>query len=479
MLSTDVAINIGIEGDQAMLIIKEGMVIPGDGTTVLEGATVYIEGDRIVEVKEGDPGRVSEGDTVINAQGHIVIPGMINAHAHGVGFGPLFPSAASALTREHVLKNLDRHLHFGTTSVIDGDGFALPQEVHEANKAHPVNVFLATTHMPVNKDAARAVDGKGLTPAHEAMTAEKAVTAGAILFGEIGGGMTLGGGGQDYLYIPMAVKKATGIELDLKQARKLKESVLSRHIRADAYRRENVEAVLEELGLVGKLSPEEARDLVQDTVLPCFQIALDGFSEAADYAERFGLPTLVHNSAPSSDTTHAIAKRLGPLLIAGHTNHTTFTPEESVESGRVLRRHGAIVEVCILDTFGQKRLTPRNPKHIYALLQADLVDTLGTDYAGAVRDGVPHGFWDGILFGIQHMVADGIVSLPKAIAMGSRNVARAVSGVGERGELVSGKIADVVVAPKKEVANVYAVIVGGRLAYRNGRVLFGETAQIQ
>lgn len=207
-----------------MLIVKEGTVIPGDGTTVLDEASVYIDGDRIIDVKAGSPGQVNEGDTVIDARGYVVIPGMINSHAHGVGFGPLFATAADSLPRAQVLKNLDQHLRFGTTSVVDLDGFALPEEVHEANRAHPVNVFLATTHMPINKETARLSDAKGLTPAHEAITAEKGVAAGAILFGEIGGGHTLGGGGQDYMYIPMAVKEAAGVELNPQQARQLKEA---------------------------------------------------------------------------------------------------------------------------------------------------------------------------------------------------------------------------------------------------------------
>lgn len=451
-----------------MYIIKEGTVIPGDGTTVQHDATVYIEGDRIVDVKEGGPGQVGQGDTVIDARGCVVVPGMINAHAHAVAFGPLFATATTPLPREQVLKNLDRHLQFGTTSVVNLDGFALPQEVDETNRAHPVNVFLATSHMPVNRNVAEVFDGKGLTPEHRAMTAEKAVAAGAVLFGEIGGGHTLGGGGQDYMYIPMAVKEATGVELIPRQARQLKEAVLSRHIREDAYRRENVEAALEELGLTGKLSPEDARDLVRNSVLPTFRKALDGFVEAADYAERFGLPTLVHNSAPSSDATHALGERLGPLLIAAHTNHSTYTPAEALESGRILRRHGAIVEICILDIFGAKRLES-SPEHIYGLLQADLVDTIGTDYAG--------GYWDSILLGIQNMVADGIVDLPKAISMATRNVARAVSRVGERGELVAGNIADIVITAENEVSNVRTIIIGGRLAYQNGKTLFGETAQ--
>jgi cytosine/adenosine deaminase-related metal-dependent hydrolase len=451
-----------------LLIIKGGTVITGDGTTVLDEAAIYIDGDRIVDIKEGGPGQTGDHDHVLDATGQVVIPGMINAHTHGVGFGPRFATAASALPREQVLKNLDEHLRFGTTSVIDLDGFALPEEVEDANRSHPVNVFLATSHMPVNKQVAQEADAEGMTEAHSAMTTEKTIAAGAVLIGEIGGGHTLGGGGQDYMYIPMAVEEATGVRLEPRQARKLKEAVLSRFIRAEAYDEATVDAVLDELELSGKLSATQARDLVQGCVLPTFQMALDGFIEAADYAERYGLPTLVHNSAPSSDATHQIAERLGPLLIAGHTNHSTYTPEEAVESGRLLRRHGAVVEICTLDAWGAKRLES-GPTHIYALLEADLVDTIGTDYAG--------GFWDSVLLGIQNMVSDGVVPLAKAIALASRNVARAVPRVGERGEIAPGKIADLVIAPQSEISSVRAVIVSGRVAYQDGHVMYGETAR--
>ena len=43
-----------------MLIIKEGTVIPGDGTTVLDEATVYIDGSQIIAVKEGGPGWIAK-----------------------------------------------------------------------------------------------------------------------------------------------------------------------------------------------------------------------------------------------------------------------------------------------------------------------------------------------------------------------------------------------------------------------------------
>ena len=46
-----------------MLVIRDGAVITGDGTTILNPATVYVEGDRILEVRPGRVSLVSEGDT--------------------------------------------------------------------------------------------------------------------------------------------------------------------------------------------------------------------------------------------------------------------------------------------------------------------------------------------------------------------------------------------------------------------------------
>jgi imidazolonepropionase-like amidohydrolase len=131
-----------------------------------------------------------------------------------------------------------------------------------------------------------------------------------------------------------------------------------------------------------------------------------------------------------------------------------------------LRQQGSIVEVCVLDLFGEKRPAPK-PQHIYALMQEDLVDTLGTDYAG--------GNWDGVLIGMQELVSDGAVTLPKAIRLATHNVARAIPGVGERGELAPGKLADIAIVNPDNVADVETVIISGRVAYRDGRVLFGES----
>jgi 5-methylthioadenosine/S-adenosylhomocysteine deaminase len=69
-----------------MIIIENGLVIPspGDGT-LLERATVVIEGDRIASVDpDGPPGAAGAGGRVtrIDASACAVLPGLVSCHAH-------------------------------------------------------------------------------------------------------------------------------------------------------------------------------------------------------------------------------------------------------------------------------------------------------------------------------------------------------------------------------------------------------------
>ena len=52
------------------------------------------------------------------------------------------------------------------------------------------------------------------------------VEAGAVALGEAGGGQTLGGGAQDYRFIPEAILSATGVLIRPAEARTLKEAVV-------------------------------------------------------------------------------------------------------------------------------------------------------------------------------------------------------------------------------------------------------------
>ena len=443
-----------------MLFLTNGTVVTGDGETVLHGATVVVDAGRIVDVREGS---ISSGpeDEVIDLGGRLLVPGAINAHAHGVVPCPLFASGAPALPIEQVLENLDRHLRGGTTTVLSVDGFNLPGEIEESNRLHPMNIKGGTTHFPLAFEAAHEADGSGLTPDHESMTVEQMLELGAVAIAECGAGHTLAGGGQDYMYIPNAIEAETGVRLEPKQAAALKYAVLGRRVQVDAYDADRVSATLQDIGLAGRLTAERAREIIHQTVLPSFETALEGLREGARLAVRYQVPTMMHNSAPSETAIYDAADIAGSLLICGHTNHTTFTVEESVASARTLREKGAVIEISVLDAFGARR-SVQDPEHIFALLAQDLVDIAATDYAG--------GYWDNLYFGMGHAVQAGVVSLPRAVAMCTRNVVQAFPQLApERGEIAPGLIADLVVCDG-QLQNVDLVFIDGRLVCENGVV---------
>jgi imidazolonepropionase-like amidohydrolase len=442
-----------------MLILTNATVVTGDGTTVIPGGTVVASDGRITEVRRRPP--VGGRDRVVDLGGRLLVPGAINAHAHGGVVCPMFASGAPPLTPERVLANLDYHLRGGTTTILNLDGFNLPGEIDGSVRAHPINLRAATIHFPLSVEAAEQADGSGLAPEHKAMTIGQMLQAGAVAIGEVGGGHTLAGGGQDYMYIPMAVERETGVRLTPHQAAEIKYAVLGRHVRVDDYDRARVETALAAAGLADRITPQRAREIIHGCVLPSFDVALEGLREAGRLAARHRVATVVHTSAPSESAIDDAADAAGRYLVSGHTNHSTFTAEEALACARRLRAKGAWIEVCTLDAFGLRRLVTR-PDNMYALLRADLVDLVATDYAG--------GNWDNPYVGVAHAVAEGVIGLPKAVALVSRNVARAFPALApDRGEIVPGNAADLVVC-RDRLDQVDLVFVNGRLVCEDGAV---------
>lgn len=146
---------------------------------------------------------------VIDITGLLLIPGLVNAHAHGLTTGPLFSSAATPLTVAEAVANANRHLAAGVTTAINVCGFAI--EVDRID--HPMRIELGTTNLPHARTAAMLVDGS-LTERRRERTAELMLAAGARAIGEVGSGATLGGGVAAYRYLPDAVLTSTGVRLD-------------------------------------------------------------------------------------------------------------------------------------------------------------------------------------------------------------------------------------------------------------------------
>lgn len=437
-----------------MLILRNGRIVTGDGTTPAFDGTVVIEDQHIAAVGPDDYVGASK-DVVYDLDRALVMPGAIDAHSHAVAPGPRFASGTPGISLAEVLGNLRRHLIQGHTTLVDLDGFKLQTETDEARVRQPVRIENATVHFDPMFEAADASDGSGLGPQHRAMTAKEMVDNGAVVIGEVGAGMTLGGGGQDYMYIPAAVEKATGVRLFPGQAAQLKYAVLGRHIRPGHPDRDKVATLLDDYGLGQATTIDSMIDLIEKSVLPSMATALEGLRQSAALAVELGVPTLVHNSAASDEAARDAAQVAGPLFIGGHTNHGTFTGEESVENARWVRKHGGVVEVDTFDAWGRRELHT-TPEHLIALAEEGLIDIIATDYAA--------GHWDGMFEMVDALVRVGLTTLEAGVAMATGNVGKAIPRIGaDRGQLRSGLLADVVISNRRSPSDVQMVVVGGEV----------------
>ncbi|MEE9399554.1 MAG: hypothetical protein V3V23_04730, partial [Dehalococcoidales bacterium] len=116
------------------LDIVNGNVVTGDGESFLENTSVITEGGFIADIP-----RVRHvpynayADRYIDAKGGLIIPGVINIHAHAIAFGTYQPWGLKGLSTERLLFNLNTHLLQGTTTILNTDGLCLPSEIEAIN----------------------------------------------------------------------------------------------------------------------------------------------------------------------------------------------------------------------------------------------------------------------------------------------------------------------------------------------------------
>jgi hypothetical protein len=210
-------------------VLQDGCVITGDGTTCCPRADVLVSGGQILDIDASCAlhRHRDGGADIIDAAGCTIMPGIINAHAHGCILWTIHAERLCALDDSAVAYNRNRHLLQGTTTLLNVCGLAFPDEIDdEAATAHAMDIHVSTAHTENNIRAALAVDGAGLSTRHLQATTEHLLSQGAKALGEVGGGQTLGGGAQEYRFIPDAIKRQTGITILPAVARRLKNAIL-------------------------------------------------------------------------------------------------------------------------------------------------------------------------------------------------------------------------------------------------------------
>ncbi len=427
--------------------IVNGHVVTGDGESYLEDTSVITEDGLITDLPRirHIPYRMYS-DRVLDAQGGLIMPGLINIHAHAVCFGPLCPGLPrDGVPEERILANLDNHLLQGTTTVLSLDGFNLPFENDATNKIHPMNVKKATLHTPKNVASGDKGVGKMLEGNHRTFTAEEDVASGAIAMGEVGSRATTGATYEKNVRLDRPISTSDALALD------------------DAYTDGDDDALagaVEEAEL--GMTLDEAKKLVKETSVDTLDAANEAILETIEYAPKLGVPALIHAEPPSYAPLREAARELGDQMVALHVNHHA-TVDEAVGLAREVRGYGGFVEVISADHFGAGQLEP-GPESAFAMMADGLVDALSTDYSG--------GYHDPVLLLIKKAVEAEVITLPQAVRLATSSPAGLIPGLApDKGFIEPGKVADIVVIDKDDISRVRHVIIGGRIVVEDGRIV--------
>lgn len=100
------------------LVIQNGTLIDGTGTTPIANATVVIRAGKIAQVVTGPTVSPPEGAQVINADGKFIMPGLWDTHIHIGGSAGGFASQEEFSPEQFEL-NWRAYLYNGVTSVLD------------------------------------------------------------------------------------------------------------------------------------------------------------------------------------------------------------------------------------------------------------------------------------------------------------------------------------------------------------------------
>jgi len=428
------------------MIITSATVIDGTGAAPVADSAIVIEDHCIVDVLSRPAATYDRSDVVVDAGGAIVIPGIINHHAHGLTRGPLMITGEPPLTDDRVAYNLRRQLAGGTTTALNVDGFPSVEDAVAVNKLQPLTVKVSSLH--TSRHLSWAENGPfpmgGIAKQHRS-TVEEMVAAGAVAVGEAGPGID--GHWADHTLIPLAIREELGRTLDAVEARRLR-------LATDNHDRDALDAAFRELLGVDHSFLGRWR-AIYDKVQEWGRLASEALDEAIETAARLKLPMVFHHTPTTFPRLLDTADRLGDRLIAAHSNFQCTTVDDTLARARALKNKGAYIDVMGGDSFGVRMFHPL-PTHAFALIEAGLVDAISTDYCG--------GYWDSLLRVAVEAWKAGHAPLERVIKMLTSTPAAMVPGLApRRGAIAAGMVADLVVTAPDDPATVRYIIVSGHL----------------
>jgi imidazolonepropionase-like amidohydrolase len=430
-------------------IVNASGIVTGDGVTVLENTSIVVENGFITDLPPVNYVPYNAyADRFIDAQGGLVIPGIINIHTHGSAMGLFLSYAWKPLTMERWFFNMNTHLLEGTTTVLNGDGFTLPEEVDAANKIHPINIKTGTLHTPGNLKTFDIIpcSGEALDDWHRNYTIKEAVAHGAVAIAEVGSPSTTAGTFEKCHYL--------GKVISVNDARALDHAVV-------ADDEATIRKVLAQAG-IAHLTTEEAKDLVDKTSFAPIRACCEAMRDSVSYSRQFDLPVLCHAEPGMADAIIDVAKELGPRLVSVHSSHS-FAPEAAVAFAKEVKKAGGTVEVCTSDYYHAKQVDP-SPEATYALLREGLVDIITTDYSG--------GYHEPILLLMQKAIEEGLLTLPGAIKLSTSNPVTTIPKLApNKGLIERGRVADLCIVDKDDISKVKDVIIFGRVIVEEGRII--------